>query len=167
MISSSTSVHQQQRGSELSVSKLLYAFQQKIKGNCPHQPDASSCVHCWAERVGMPSEPRPEAGGSAPQPDKVMSELAAYRDPLILLKNAGSRRFPYPPQVTFSAVCKCWKEATLPQPLLWEFLTSYHHPSMVEVTVQRLKHIPLKVYLDRRGPDFVDLVHRMSLLSNT
>lgn len=38
---------------------------------------------------------------------------------------------------------------------------------MVEVTVQRLKHIPLKVYLDRRGPDFVDLVHRMSLLSNT
>lgn len=38
----------------------LYALQQKIEGNRPHQPDASSCAHCQVEKVGTSSKPQPE-----------------------------------------------------------------------------------------------------------
>jgi hypothetical protein len=55
-------------------------------------------------------------------------------------------------------VCKYWREVTLSNPLLWEYLASYYPPSVVEITLQRSKKLPLRVYIEQCGPDFVDLV---------
>lgn len=110
-----------------------------------------------------------------------MTALVAYRNTLVFLKNAASPvdrlppeilvqiclcamalrppfgRPPRLPQVTFSAVCKRWREVMLSQPL-WEFLASRYNSSMVEAIIQRSKNVPRKVYIDRCGPGFVDMI---------
>ena len=68
-------------------------------------------------------------------------------------------RFPYYlSQTTFGAVCKHWRRITLSSPLLWDFITSCSHPSMIEIAIQRSQNITLKAYIERCEPGFVDLV---------
>lgn len=69
-----------------------------------------------------------------------------------------SGRFPYLPQITFSAVCKHWRQIIISNPLLWNFIASHNHLSMVEIALQRSQSIPLEAYIGWCGPDFVDLV---------
>ena len=68
-------------------------------------------------------------------------------------------RFPYYlSQTTFGAVCKHWRRITLSSPLLWDFITSCSHPSMIKIALQRSQNITLKAYIERCEPDLVDLV---------
>ena len=68
-------------------------------------------------------------------------------------------RFPYYlSQTTFGAVCKHWRRITLSSPLLWDFITSCSHPSMIKIALQRSQNVTLKAYIERCEPDLVDLV---------
>ena len=60
---------------------------------------------------------------------------------------------------TFSAVCKHWRRVVLSDPLLWDFIASHHHPSMVEIALQRSQGVPLKALIGQWSePNFVYLI---------